>query len=249
MEIFSYTIPLSQLILLAIAVMFIGMSKTGVPGAGMVSIPLVVIIFGSKASTGILLPLLIFADMFAIYHYHRFANWQHLKHLLPLTVVGIILASILGTLITDDVFKNLMAITIFSALGLMIWQEKNKKPSIPDNKWFVIAIGIIGGFASMIGNLAGPILALYLLAMRFPKKEFIGTGAWFFFSINIFKVPFHIFLWETITLNSFFFDVLLIPSIALGAWLGVRIIHKISETVFRYIVIVVTAIAAVAMFL
>lgn len=248
MELFSYSLSVSQLILLAIAVMFIGMSKTGVPGAGMVSIPLVVIIFGSKASTGILLPILIFADIFAIYHYHRFANWQHLKHLLPLTIVGIILASILGAVITDDTFRNIMAFTIFVALGLMIWQEKNKNPSIPDNKWFVICVGIIGGFASMIGNLAGPILALYLLAMRFPKQEFIGTGAWFFFCVNIFKVPFHIFLWETITLNSFLFDVTLIPAIALGAWIGVKAINKISETVFRYVVITVTGIAAIAMF-
>lgn len=248
LELFSYSVSFTQLALLFFAAMFIGMSKTGVPGAGMVSIPLVVIIFGSKASTGILLPILIFADVIAAKHYYQHVNWQHLKRLLPLTVIGVIIACVVGNYINDAVFRNIMAVIIFAALGLMIWQENSTQLTVPTSPWFIVAIGICGGFASMIGNMAGPILALYLLAMRFPKNQFIGTGAWFFLCINIIKLPFHIFVWQTITVNSVLFDLMLIPAIALGAYIGVRVISKVSEVVFRRVVVVITAVAAIAMF-
>jgi len=87
-ELFSYSLSLYEIAILIIAAMFIGMGKTGIPGAGMVSVPLIVIIFGSKESTGVVLPLLIFADLFAVYYYSQYANWQHLRKLLPLTLIG-----------------------------------------------------------------------------------------------------------------------------------------------------------------
>jgi len=130
----------------------------------------------------------------------------------------------------------------------MIWQERTPNPSTPNSWWFIGAIGIAGGFATMIGNLAGPIVGLYLLAMRFPKKEFFGTGAWYFLIVNLFKVPFHIFAWNTITLDSFLLDLILLPGIALGALLGVRLMTLIKEQTFRYLVIGVTFIGAVLMF-
>jgi len=248
-DLLSYNLSLIEFGALFIAIIFIGMSKTGIPGAGMVSVPLIAIIFGSKASTGMVLPLLIIADILAIYHYNRYANWQHLRRLLPITFIGVIVASFVGKYIDDSLFQNIMAAIIFAALGLMLWQSKDNKISPPNSYWFVFVIGIIGGFASMIGNLAGPILALYLLSMRFPKNEFIATGAWFFFCINIIKTPFHIFAWQTITLNSISFGALLIPAIGIGAFMGITIAKKIPEHVFHYVTIFATAAGAIAMYI
>ena len=101
----------------------------------------------------------------------------------------------------------------------------------------------------MIGNMAGPIMALYLLAMRFPKNEFIGTGAWFFLCINIMKLPFHIFVWQTINLNTLGFDLIMIPAIAIGALFGIKLVKKVPERGFRYFVIFVTFLGAVGMVL
>ena len=248
-ELFSYSLSATEFGILFFAMVFIGMSKTGIPGAGMVSVPLVVIIFGSKASTGMILPLLIIADIVAIYHYNRYANWQHLRRLLPLTLFGVIIACVVGNAIDDSLFRNIMAMIIFAALGLMLWQTKGNKITPSDSYWFVAIVGILGGFASMIGNLAGPILALYLLAMRFPKNQFLGTGAWFFLCINIVKMPFHIYVWQTVTLNSVLFGALLIPAIGIGAFIGIKTAKKMPEKVFRYIVITATAVGAVAMYL
>ncbi|MFT4994751.1 MAG: hypothetical protein ACI965_001790 [Paraglaciecola sp.] len=78
--------------------------------------------------------------------------------------------------------------------------------------------GLVGGITTMMGNLAGSVMALYLLSMRLPKNEYIGTKAWFFLAINLFKVPFHVFSWQTISLNSFLLNLTGLPFIALGAY-------------------------------
>ena len=70
----------------------IGMSKAGVPGVSMISIPLLTIIFGGKQSTGIILPMLIIADVFGVSYYHQHANWKHVWRALPWAVVGVLLA-------------------------------------------------------------------------------------------------------------------------------------------------------------
>ncbi len=99
----------------------------------------------------------------------------------------------------------------------------------------------------MVGNLAGSIMALYLLSMRLPKNEYIGTAAWFFLVINLFKVPFHVFSWQSIDLNSFLLNLLGLPFIALGAYMGIVIVKRISDTHYRYFIIAMTAIAAAFM--
>ena len=105
-------------------------------------------------------------------------------------------------------------------------------------------MGVLGGFATMIGNVAGPIFAIYLLAMHLPKNSFIGTGAWFFLIINFSKFPLHIFVWKTINWNTLTLDVILLPAIALGAFLGIKLVKKISDKMYRTAVIVVTALSA-----
>ena len=96
----------------------------------------------------------------------------------------------------------------------------------------------------MIGNSAGSIMALYLLAMRLPKNVFIGTAAWFFLIINIFKVPFHIFYWETIHLNSFLFDLLILPAILAGVIVGIKVVKLFSEKLFKILIIITTLITS-----
>jgi hypothetical protein len=91
-------------------------------------------------------------------------------------------------------------------------------------------------------------MALYLLSMRLPKYSFIGTGAWFFFIVNLSKVPLHIWSWKTITLNSFMLDVLVIPAVAVGAFLGIWLVRLLPEKFYRLLVIVTTLLSALLLF-
>lgn len=232
--------------LLLVASLLIGMAKTGVNGLGMVAMPLVAIAFGGKQSTGVLLIVLIFADLFAVWFYNQHANWKLLRKLLPLAFIGILVGTYVGDRINDQSFRSIMAATIFISLGIMIWRERGER-QIPSSSWFVVSIGLAGGFATMVGNLAGSIMALYLLAMRLPKNEFIGTAAWFFLVVNVVKVPFHVVVWETISINSTLLSAMAFPAVALGAFAGLQLVKKIPEQSYRYFVIAMTGLSAISM--
>ena len=245
-SLFSFDLSYDQLLLFALVGFLIGMSKVGINGVGMIAVPILAILFGGKNSTGIMLPILIMADIFGTSHYHRHAQWKHLIKLLPLAVIGVFIGTYVGQDIDDELFKLIMGIIIFGSIGILLWLE-TKSNQIPDGNWFVIIIGLLLGFTTMIGNLAGAVMSLYLLALRMPKNKFIGTVAWFFILINVFKIPFHVFAWETITWDTLLLDLTLLPVVAVGAFVGIWIVKKISDRSYRYFIIVMTAVASLFM--
>lgn len=229
--------------------LLLGMAKTGVHGAGMLSVPLLAIAFGGKSSSGLMLPMLLVADVFGVWYYHRHASFKHLKILFPWAAIGIVAGSVAGNFISEEVFKIMMAITIFGSLIVMIWMETGGREKIPDNIYLGVAAGFLGGFTSMIGNLAGTVMAVYFLSMRLPKNNFIGTAAWYFLVMNWFKVPFHVWVWHTINLNSWIMALTLLPLIVVGAFLGIWFVKKMSDQTYRWFIIGMTAVAAVVMLL
>lgn len=242
---FAFDFSALQWLLLAACALLIGMSKVGVPGVSMLVVPTLAIIFGGKASTGVLLPILMLADLFGVGYYHRHAEWKYLWHLLPWAFVGIGIALWVGEVVSDEWFKNIIAILVFMCIGLMLWKDRRKNEKyFPDTWWFAASMGVLGGFATMIGNVAGPIFAIYMLAMRLPKNSFIGTSAWFFLIVNFSKFPLHIFIWKTISMETLTLDILLLPAIALGAFLGIKLVKRISDNLYRTAVIIVTALSA-----
>jgi uncharacterized membrane protein YfcA len=229
--------------------LLLGMAKTGVHGAGMLSVPLLAIAFGGKSSSGLMLPMLLIADVFGVLYYHRHASLKHLNVLFPWAAIGIIVGSLAGNFISEEIFKVVMAATIFVSLLIMIWMETGGKEKIPDSIYLGIAAGFLGGFTSMIGNLAGTVMAVYFLSMRLPKNNFIGTAAWFFLVINWFKVPFHVWVWHTINFNSWLMALVLLPVIVIGAFIGIWLVKKMSDKNYRWFIISMTAVAAVVMML
>lgn len=235
--------------ILTISAILIGMGKTGLSGTGMMVVPIMAIAFGGKPSTGLILPMLCIADLFAVLYYHRHADWKHIFRLLPWTVAGLITALFMGSNISDDTFKMLIGITILVSLAVMVWQEYFRHPDeVPSSRWFSALFGFGAGFSTMIGNAAGPLMAIYLLTARLPKNVYIGTGAWFFLIVNYSKVPLQILFWKNITLHSFTLNLVMIPVIAAGAYLGFRLVRIIPEKAYRIFILVSTAVSAVFMF-
>lgn len=246
-ELFNYSLSYPSLLMMLFAAFLIGMAKTGISGVAMFAVPIMAVLFGGKASSGLMLPMLIMADLFAVWYYHRHANWHYLLKLFPSAAIGVVIGTLLGNLINDEMFRLIMGIIIFASLAIMIWMETANKETVPDYMWFAVLMGTLGGITTMIGNLAGAVMALYLLSMRLPKNVYIGTGAWFFLAINLFKVPFHVFSWETINLDSFLLNLLGLPFIALGAFCGIKIVKRIPEKQFRWMILAMTGIAALFM--
>jgi len=232
---------------IAFAVLLLGFSKSGIKGIGIIIVVLLAFVFGEKASTGILLPLLIIADIFAVIYYNRHANWSYIKKLLPWMLLGVLVGVWIGNEISEVVFKKLMALIIIISVFLMIYTEKRKSKIIPNNQSIATATGFLAGFTTMIGNLAGPIANIYFLAMRLPKNEFIGTAAWLFFLVNVFKLPFHILVWKTITVKTLALNGILVPALILGFSIGVLIVKQISNLNYRRFILIVTALGGIIM--
>ena len=243
----SYNLTVLQWIAIGFAVFLLGLSKSGIKGIGIIIVVILAFVFGEKASTGILLPMLICADVFAVIFYNRHAQWHIIKKLIPWMIVGVLVGVWVGNDISEVLFKRLMAIIIIASVIIMFYTENKKSTKVPTHKLFSTGTGFLAGFTTMIGNLAGPISNIYFLAMRFPKNEFIGTAAWLFFIINVFKLPFHIFIWKTVTLESLVLNSVLIPAVIIGFFLGAYIVKLISNVNYRRFILIVTAIGGIIM--
>jgi uncharacterized membrane protein YfcA len=246
MDIFSFY-SFSEWLLILLASFIIGMSKAGLKGVDMLSVTLMAFVFGSKSSTGIVLPLLCVADIAAVAYYNRHAQWKHFWKLTPWMGVGILMGVYLGKDMNEALFRKIMAIIILVTIVIVVTMESRRSKRVPQHPAFAITTGLSAGFTTMLGNLAGAFANLYFLAMRVPKNNFIGTAAWVFLCMNLFKLPFQIFFWKNINAQSLKIDLVLVPTLALGFLAGIHIVGKIRDEQYRKLVILLTLIGSVIM--
>ena len=231
--------------MVALCAMLVGIAKTGIPGIGILVVPMMAMVLPARKSTGILLGILILADLFAILYHRRNARWSHVIRLLPAAFAGIV-AGFFGLRYVDDQqLKPIIGAIVLVMLGVNYWRTRagGEDAPIPAQWWFVAALGFIAGVTTMMANAAGPIMIIYLLAMRLPKIEFVGTGAWFFFIVNWLKVPLSAKL-ELMTIESVKFDLMMLPFIAVGAVAGIFFLKRIPQKAFSSVVQIL-AVAAV----
>lgn len=230
------------------AAFILGLSKSGIKGISIIIVAMLVFVFGAKPSTGILLPMLIVGDIFAVIYYHRHAQWKYLFRLLPFMVLGVLLGTWVGDTLTEEAFRKGMAAVILLAVIVMFLWDRRKSKNVPQHIGFAGIMGLTAGFTTMVGNLAGSFANIFFLAMRLPKDAFIGTTAWLFLIINLFKVPFHIWSWETINLETIQVSAITIPAIFLGLYFGVKILKHVNDALFRRFILVMTGIGAIIIF-
>lgn len=236
-------------LLAGLAVATLGVSKAGIKGISILIVTLMAVVFGGKVSTGIVVPLLLIGDTFAVIYYHRHTQWKYLRQLLPAMMLGVVIGAWVGKDLPEKTFKQMMAGIILMTVGMMYWWDRQRSKKIPDYWWFAALMGLMAGFTTMIGNLAGAFTNLFFLAMRLPKNHFIGTAAWLFFIINLFKLPFHVFAWHTITEDTIGLNLRLAPFIFIGLFLGVKLVKKINDRHYRQLILVLTGIGALIILL
>ncbi len=239
------------LLLFFVVALVLGMAKAGFSGLGTAIIPVMALIFGAKESTGVILPMLITADIMAVIYYRRNAVWKHILRILPWVALGIVVALVTGKLINNNQFRIVLISIVWIMLILMVIDDMRKKSDIviPEKKVFTAIMGFSGGFATMIGNAAGPVFNLYFLSQKLPKKEFIGTSAWLYLIMNVGKLPLQALVWKNIALPSLILDLIAVPVIATGIFIGIHIVKLFPEKAYRYFVIITTLGSSVLLFL
>ncbi len=232
-----------QWIVLCACGFFVGVSKTGLPGIGVLCVPFMALVFPAKASTGLLLPMLAMADIAAIIYYRRDANWQMIRHLMPWALSGLAAGSIVIYLVTDEQLKPIIGLIVLSMVILHFWRNRHGNAEAPQHWSFAAIMGFTAGLATQMANAAGPVMAVYFLAMKLPKNEFVGTAAWYIFILNTIKLGLFT-LDKRITWESASADLMVIPFIAVGAILGIFVLKKIQQKHFDLTVQWLAAIAA-----
>ena len=230
------------------AALILGIAKSGIKGFAILIVTGLALVYGAKESTGILMPLLICGDILAVIYYKRHVKWVYLIKLLPWMVAGVLVGVVLGKDLPEDLFKSGMAVIILISVAMMYYWERKKEIKIPNHLSFAALMGMMAGFTTMVGNLAGVFSNIYFLAIKLPKNEFIGTAAWLFFIINLFKVPFHIWSWGTINLASFQISLSLIPAVILGFMFGVSIVKKLKNDRYRQLILLLTGLGGLTIF-
>ena len=224
-----------------------GLSKGGIPGAGNLTVALYVLVLedalgpaGVALSVGLLLPVLISADLVSTIVYRKFVEWTHVRRLLPYFMVGVV-----AGWLTFDYFQAegradslkvligaiLLGMTLLRFVFLQLSRTQQSETLVVP-RFLAPLLGLGGGMATMLANAAGPIAQFYLLAMRLPKYAFIGTSAWLFLIVNVSKVP---LMYELDILNFEIFSVsawLFLPAM-LGALVAPKLVGYIRQDWFE----------------
>ena len=237
-------ISLTVWLLALTATFVIGVSKAGIKGIAIITVTLMALAFGAKESTGLIVPLLIVGDIFAVIYYNRHTQWKYIVRFLPWMMAGVLIGVLIGKDLDEKTFKYGMAIIILGSVVMMYWWDKRPSKTVPTHWVFAGFMGIMAGITTMIGNLAGAFSNIFFLAMRLPKNEFIGTAAWLFFILNVFKLPFHIFVWHTITAETLALNLRLIPALVVGFLVGIQLVRLIRDHSYRRMILVLTALGA-----
>lgn len=229
------------------AALLVGVSKTGVAGLGLLPVVLFAQILPAKQATGVVLPLLVLGDVIAVASYRRHTQWRYLWRLFPWTAAGVVAGYVALGRIDDRQARVLIGVIVLALLALHVIRRRRTAEAGGEHAaWFAPAIGVLAGFTTLVANAAGPLMVIYLLAMRLPKMEFVGTGAVFFLLLNLFKVPFMVNL-GLINGPSFALNLWLAPVVLAGAWLGRRILVKLDQKRFENLALALSAAAGLRM--
>ena len=233
-----------QWVLAVVAALVIGLAKTGISGMGLLAVVIFANLLPARQASGFVLPMLVFADVVAVASYRRHAQWSYLWKLFPWTALGVVLGYFTLGRIDDRQAKVLIGGIVLTLLAVHL--GRRVRPAAEDGVdhgwWYAPLFGVLAGFTTLVANAAGPLMVIYLLSMRLPKMEYMGTGAYYFLLINLFKVPFMMNL-GLIDAHSFRANLLLLPAVIVGALAGRIILKRINQKLFENLALGLSAAA------
>lgn len=234
-----------QWILAVMAAYCAGVSKAGLAGVGLLGVTFMAAAVPGKSSSGIVLPMLIFADMLAASTFRQHVQWDQIRRLAWPICAGIFAGWGLLMVIPDGAFRPIIGSMVLGMLVLQIVRQRFPRfdALLPHSKIFAWFTGLLTGTATMVANAAGPIASTYLIILSLPKHQFVHTMAWLFLFVNIFKVPFSVHL-GLINVGSLSLNLCLVPAVIGGLWSGKWLLEKVPQRVFQTVVLVLATISA-----
>lgn len=223
----------------------IGLSKAGLAGTATLNVVLMAKIFGAKASVGLVLPLLIVADLLGYLINRQGGSWRRILPMIPPAIAGVVLGWWLLDRIDNNVARVTIGWIILSLLGfnLVLRAKRAELLELTRHRTFSWGMGFLSGTVTMLANAAGPVMTVFLLSQRLEKQEHLGVFCRFFLFINLFKLPFSRSA-GIITAPSLATNLVLLPGVVLGILLGWQILKRIKQDAFESVLAWLTAFAA-----
>ncbi|MET9370414.1 sulfite exporter TauE/SafE family protein [Streptomyces griseoflavus] len=236
---------------LAFAALLVGFSKTAVSGANTVSLAIFAAVLPARASTGVLLPILIAGDLLAVLTYRRHAHWPTLWRLFPAVAAGVVAGTVFLMWADDGIVRTSIGAILLLMAGVTVWRRRRADAGDDPDRVTTRAgrakarsYGVLGGFTTMVANAGGPVMSMYLLSAGFRKLGFLGTSAFFFLIVNTSKLPFSAGL-GLIDADSLLLDAALVLFVVPGALLGRWAVNRINQRLFEQLVIAATVVGGV----
>ena len=237
---------LFQIAILAIGAVIIGVNKTAIPALGALVVVMFTQFFEPDTASAAVLPLLCAADLLAVIWYRREANWKFVFNLLPWTMVGLLIGVVVVRCISSvNVLGLLIALLILSvqSLSLMRGAIQQKLEQLRGSMFMAATFGILAGFTTQVANAAGPVMAIYLVLMKFSKEEYIGSAAWYFLILNWIKLPLFA-LDGRLTLDVLKIVPGMVIFLVIGAAIGILLLKNISQKSFTRIIQIMICLCA-----
>lgn len=242
-------LPLEFWILGIAAGVIAGASKTGVPGIGILVAVILPTIFPAREAIGATVPILIFADTFAVRWYTKHTRWDKLTELMPWVVAGMLAGALvlfgLGEGSGAKISINLLiGVVVLAMIAVYVLRLRLGNAMVPTSKPVMGAIGVGAGLSTTVSNAAGPLMSIYMTSLGLEKTAFMGTTAWYFFIFNLTKIPMYLLLdWlspahRLFTLRGVVFAVLMFPAVIVGVYIGRWLLTRVSQNLFNAITIV-----------
>lgn len=230
--------------ILLIAAVAIGVSKTALPGATTLAVALFAAVLPAKSSTGAMLLLLLTGDLLATWTYRHDVDWATLRRLVPGVLAGVPLGAGSLSLASDALVRRFMGALLLILIAVTLLLMRHPEPPQIEGRAGRAIYGTLAGFTTMAANAGGPVTTMYFLASRFSVATFLGTTAWFFFLVNLVKLPFSLAL-GIIGGESLVLAAVLAPVVVLTAIGGRYLATRMNEKVFSRAVTVLTVGSAV----
>lgn len=229
--------------LLDVGAVAIGVSKTALPGVTTLAVAIFAAVLPARASTGTILLLLLVADAVAITTYWRDADWTTLRRLVPGVLAGVLLGAVFLGVAGDRVTKVFIGVLLLVLIAVTLLLMRRPRPPQVQGRVGRAVYGTLAGFTTMSANAGGPVMSMYLLASEVTVTSFLGTSAWFFFLVNVVKLPFSVGL-GVIRPETLWIDLVLAPVVLASAYGGRLLAARMDPVLFGRIVTVLTVLSS-----
>jgi uncharacterized membrane protein YfcA len=234
--------------LFGVAALLVGFAKTAIGGLASISVAVFASLMPARESTAAILLVLLVGDVMAVWHYRRDCDWSLLRRLIPAVLPGLVLGALFLAVVDDGLLRRVIGVllVIMAVLQLLLRWRPPAAGGLASGRAAAVGAGLAAGFVTMIANAAGSVMTLYLIARGVEKRRFLGTGAFFFFGVNLCKVPFSasLGLFHTATLTL---ALILAPLVLIGGWAGLHVARRISQARFEQAVLGASVLAALAL--